>query len=278
MQSFTLKRYRAGVILIYALAAAALVVAVFYDLKIDIAVNNTDDGLSNWLARTGEVPAWALPMAAGALLAKCLTNPWLKRICALFCLAGGGLLGDYLSKHLFLDDAFRRPFGIVFGVGTAVILLLLVRLATVPERLRKPLIALALISLAVCAAATLLVTGMKALWGRTRFREMEAPYEAFTAWYVVNGVNGHKSFPSGHTESAAMSYLLLCLPWFSEKAKRYAWACFAVPFVFTSAVAATRLVMGAHYLSDVAAGGVIGFTCVLLGLWIYERKIACSTI
>ena len=46
MQTFTLKRYRAGVILIYALAAAALVVAAFYDLKIDIAVNNTDDGFS----------------------------------------------------------------------------------------------------------------------------------------------------------------------------------------------------------------------------------------
>ena len=278
MQSFTLKRYRAGVILIYVLAAAALVVAAFYDLKIDIAVNNTEDGFSNWLARTGEVPAWALPMAAGALLAKCLTNPWLKRLCALLSLAGGGLLGDYLGKRLFLDDAFRRPFGVVFGVGTAVILLLFLRLLTVPERLRKPLIALALAGLAACAAATLLVTGMKALWGRTRFREMEAPYEAFTAWFVVNGVNGHKSFPSGHTQSAATSYLLLCLPWFSEKAKKYAWACFLIPFLYTSAVAATRLVMGAHYLSDVTAGGVIGFTCVLLSLWIYERKTVCSTI
>lgn len=44
-----------------------------------------------------------------------------------------------------------------------------------------------------------------------------------------------------------------------------------IAFGFTSLVAFTRLVMGAHYLSDVTVGGTISFSCTLLGIAVYEK-------
>jgi len=69
------------------------------------------------------------------------------------------------------------------------------------------------------------------------------------------------SFPSGH---AARSFLIaviasvLAPPWFA--AALWAWA---------PLVALARVAMGVHYLSDVAAGAVLGVIVALIGLQIY---------
>ena len=80
-----------------------------------------------------------------------------------------------------------------------------------------------------------------------------------------------KSFPSGHTCSAAMSYVLIMLPDaidFKHKkaAKAICWIC---PIVITGLVATSRIVAGAHYMSDVTFGGTIGFLCMLLAREIF---------
>ena len=126
-------------------------------------------------------------------------------------------------------------------------------------------------------AQLLTVDIMKNLWGRVRFRDLlsSGSCDGFTAWFVINGKNGNKSFPSGHTAGAGMSYLLMLLPFIDKKREKYRAVYFWCPFIYTSAVALTRLVMGAHYLSDVAVGGVIAFSCVLVGIKVYEKT--CMT-
>ena len=118
------------------------------------------------------------------------------------------------------------------------------------------------------------VEGMKYLWGRVRFRDLLAAgsYDAFTPWYKINGINGNKSFPSGHTAGAGMSYLMMAFPYLSKKWKNKKTLCFVIPLVYTSVVAFTRLVMGAHYLSDVAMGGIVSFTVVIIAFTLYEKK------
>ena len=59
----------------------------------------------------------------------------------------------------------------------------------------------------------------------------------------------------------------------SEKWRKRAYLCFAAAFLYTSTVAATRLIMGAHYLSDVAVGGTVIFTCVLVSLALYRKLL-----
>jgi membrane-associated phospholipid phosphatase len=52
---------------------------------------------------------------------------------------------------------------------------------------------------------------MKAFWGRMRPYEMNETWSNFTSWLQINGVNGHKSFPSGHSQEG---WVALVLPLF----------------------------------------------------------------
>ena len=275
MQTFRLRRYRAEILILYILAAVSLAVASFFDLRIDIALHDTAGFLPNWFAETGETPAELLPAVAAAVLAKCFSNKWLKALSAVGCVGAGGFFGDYVGRRLFADTAFRTGYGVLFGVGLSLALLFAIRFIPVREELKKPLVLLSLAGLCACGLASLLTDGMKALWGRVRFRDLGPKYAEFTPWYVINGNTGAHSFPSGHTGGAAMSYLLMGLPYVSKTFRRRAALCFYAAFAYTVTVAATRLIMGAHYLSDVTVGGTLSFTCVLLALFVFE-KICCK--
>lgn len=273
MQSFSLKYYRVGIVLFYALAAAALAVAAVYDLKIDIALNNTSCFFANWFAETGEMPGYLLLLAVGGVLARCLQNKWLKGLFFIGALGAGVYLGDYVSRRLFADNDFRVGYGILYGLGAALLFLLALRFIPVPERLRKPLILMAVIGLCGYGVSSGIINLMKMAWGRVRFRDLTDGYEAFNAWYVIKGNTGAHSFPSGHTGSAGATYYLMFLPFVSEKWQNRRYLCFAAAFLYTSTVAATRLIMGAHYLSDVTVGGTVIFSCVLVSLAVYQKLL-----
>ena len=273
MEPFSLKRYRAGLILFYALAAAAMAVATGYDLKIDIALNAPSNFIANWFADTGEIPGYLLLLSVGGVLAKCLQNKWLKGLFILGTIGAGVYLGDYVAGRIFENNDLRFGYGVLYGLGVALLFLLALRFIPVPERLRVPLILMAVIGLCGYGVSSGIINLMKTVWGRVRFRDLNDSYEAFTAWYVINGDTGAHSFPSGHTGSAGVTYYLLFLPYVSEKWQKRRYLCFAAAFVYTSTVAATRLIMGAHYLSDVTVGGTVVFTCVLVSLAAYRRLL-----
>lgn len=149
------------------------------------------------------------------------------------------------------------------------------------------------------AAAILIVEAMylvvvgaiKGPIGRVRFRAMNAigDFSEYTPWYVINGsrdltINGLvssgadpsvlvgaasdtcRSFPSGHTYCAAMSFALVCLPDLIERFKK-TWIkvlCWVIPAVYTVTVAVCRIVVGAHYLSDVLVGGTLSFALIMI--------------
>jgi membrane-associated phospholipid phosphatase len=273
MKTFSLKNYTAEIVTFYVLAAAALGVAAAYDLKLDIALNNTSSFVANWFADTGEIPGYLLMLSAGGILAKCLSNKWLKALFFIGTLGAGVYLGDYVARRLLADTAFRTGYGVLYGLGTALLFLLALHFIPVPERLRKPLVLIALIGLCGYGVSSGIINLMKMLWGRVRFRDLTDGYGAFTAWYVINGNTGAHSFPSGHTGSAGTTYFLMFLPYVSEKWRKRSALCFGAAFTYTTLVAATRLIMGAHYLSDVAVGGTVIFTCVLVCLCVYRKLL-----
>lgn len=273
MKSAGLKSYRLEIIQFYVLAVFAMIAAVFFDLQLDVALNDPSDFLSNWFARTGEMPAYGVLLLGCGMLAKLLPRRWMQCCAGAACVGAGVYFGFYVGRHFFLDDDFRAGCAVLFGAGTALVLLLALHFITVPDRLRRPLLCMAVIGLGVAAAETGLIHLLKLLWGRTRFRDLDSAYSQFTAWYHPNGDTGDHSFPSGHTGSAGMSYLLMLLPYVSDFWRKHRHLAFWLAFCYTSTVAATRLVMGAHYLSDVTVGGVIAFSCVLIGIKIYETLL-----
>ncbi|MCD7796950.1 MAG: hypothetical protein LUG95_04925 [Clostridiales bacterium] len=63
-----IKKYRPYIITFYILSAISLVVASFYDLQIDISLNNPDNIFAQWLRNTGEMPSRLICPLAGAVL------------------------------------------------------------------------------------------------------------------------------------------------------------------------------------------------------------------
>ncbi|MDE6658763.1 MAG: phosphatase PAP2 family protein, partial [Eubacterium sp.] len=253
-----IKAYKNNIILFYVVSAVALCFAAFFDLKIDIWLNNPENPICVWFYNTGEIPCRLIMPFAGTVILYNADRKWQKIAGLLVNLGGSAYMGTYIAKHFFVQEN-QLAFGIVYGIGFGVMLLLLGRLVEIPEKLRKPLFVLAVAGIVVMVVQLSCIEGMKYLWGRVRFRDLLAngSYDAFTPWYVLNGINGNKSFPSGHTAGAGMSYLLMLLPFVFDKFKDKKQFCFWLPCVFTSIVAFTRLVMGAHYLSDVTVGGIV---------------------
>ena len=96
------------------------------------------------------------------------------------------------------------------------------------------------------------IQAIKFLWGRVRFRELDAVFSQFTPWYLPQGITGFDSFPSGH---AAMGWMLLALLVLFDKSearlKNFILILIIVWAVFLSL---SRVVIGAHFASDVLFG------------------------
>ena len=87
---------------------------------------------------------------------------------------------------------------------------------------------------------------LKELWGHYRPYELTAGNHEFTNWLTINGVNGHKLFPSGHTMAAT---LCIVFSWFVSKVKRKGF--FIGGIIYGVLIGLSRVIVGAHFFSDV---------------------------
>lgn len=138
------------------------------------------------------------------------------------------------------------------------------------------------------------VSALKNYVDRVRFRAMNSAYgqavggfDQYTRWYqvtdhaaafratpLVGYTDSFRSFPSGHTECAALSYCLIPLIDLFRVEKRGAkLALWLSPILWTALTAMGRIVAGAHFMSDVLIGGTIPFVLVILFREIFLRRL-----
>lgn len=155
--------------------------------------------------------------------------------------------------------------------------------------------------LAACLVANIVIILIKEPIGRMRFRSINSDVgqalindglvQGYTRWYVRNGQpdesiidlfvskypgadDAFKSFPSGHTCAAGMAYAMIMLPdvvdFKHKKAGKI--ACWVTPIAITMLVAISRIVVGAHYMSDVTFGGTLAFVCMIIAREVFICK------
>lgn len=131
---------------------------------------------------------------------------------------------------------------------------------------------LALLGLLVTVISVGCTEVVKNIWGRVRFRDLNSDYNEFTSLFTINGINGNKSFPSGHT-NAGTSILLFSLfvPRFTDK-KWIKYLVISLSFIYIFTLAISRIIVGAHYASDVMFGFIIGFTTLCITYYVLKRK------
>lgn len=222
---------------------------------------------------------------------------------AAFTIAISDTLG-YIFDHVFarldpkdfasIDEYYHSVSVVGIEVVFGILLSALALLATshFKEDTLKKLFKVCITATVALVVANVLIMIVKDPVGRMRFRSINTALgqsfiasgdvSGYTRWYISNGqpseevlkafelryavTDAFKSFPSGHTCAAASTYMLILLPDVIEfKHKKGAKiACWTIPIAFTMLVAISRIVAGAHYMSDVTFGGTIAFVCIMI--------------
>lgn len=113
----------------------------------------------------------------------------------------------------------------------------------------------------------------KIVWGRVRFRDLLPGFENYTPWFIPRGPTGNKSFPSGHSAMGFITIpLILIINRLNiKKIYRCALSFFIIGWAFF--VAISRVLIGAHYASDVLFSAEMSLILTILIInYIYNKK------
>ena len=117
----------------------------------------------------------------------------------------------------------------------------------------------------------LICDSLKLIWGRMRPTEVTENL-IFTAWHLPQGLNGNKAFPSGHAMHGCVLFIISYILFkFDSKWFNRGKILLLISMAWSFCVAVSRVVVGAHYPSDIIAGLVLGITCVILSITISTK-------
>ncbi|MEA4875388.1 MAG: phosphatase PAP2 family protein [Anaerorhabdus sp.] len=238
-----------------------ILVATFFDLKISMLVYNPNSLFGQILEACGEFPASMIAMFSSVGL--WYTSPnhkkWFVTIGYGVLTILFGFMSAMLPSHYFNWNIVVTIVLTICYIGLSYYLCTKIK----NEYLilfRKACI----IGLLMFVLQILTVTGLKMLWGRERYRNMFPNLELFTPWFLPQGLtsnNEFMSFPSGHSANAAMLIWLTLVPSFTSFNKKL-WT--IIPIIWIVVVPFSRIIMGAHFLSDVTFGVIITLVYFIL--------------
>ncbi len=153
----------------------------------------------------------------------------------------------------------------------------------------KKLLLFAIIIIFSIMFANLITQGIKIIFGRIRFRTMnyKNDFSLYTPWYKVNFrtsipegdmVEWYKSFPSGHTTAAGSIFTttILCDMFKKLNTKLFKILFWFISIFYVFIVALSRIIVGAHFFTDVLFGAGISlgvFFLVRFCFYKFQSKI-----
>jgi membrane-associated phospholipid phosphatase len=265
----------------------ALAITFFFtDLQISIlaATNNLENPnfFLKSLAAVGEFPIYIGPLLFALVYGRTNKTKLWKLIASFVGLmvvyiAGirlvGGIFEEFYSSEL---GALQYGLLAIASLLVYVLLFLLFQKFNVDNLVK--LRDVSLIMMLVSAASFGGVQVVKHVMGRVRFRALDETYSEFTNFLTIRdflgGLEGDdfKSFPSGHTASAACLITTLLIPFKFSNKKWITYLTLAVASLYTIVVALSRVFIGAHYASDTLFGCACTVGCFIVVYIIFLKK------
>lgn len=261
-------------IIVGCILITCLGIGSMFDYSISQTLYRPDSIFGMILASYGQLPAMLCFSISGTLIMK--LNQSKKKSIQIVCYGIGGLLNIFAILGVVLDPMLYIPnMSLWLSVIIACILILIADVAIwkLSEGAdAKDMKTFICILLGVFLIEIIFINIVKIPWARPRMRMISSQPEAlFQPWWVIGnqmkdqlmvlGVAAEefKSFPSGHSGNAACAIMLGLIPMISARLKGKETILFWIGFGFAITVACSRIIMGAHFLSDVTIGISITF-------------------
>lgn len=242
-----------------------------YDLVISKQLTKMDGPFFEWFDDFGELPIYFGPILFGTIYYFLSSKVYHKILLSVFtsCVY---LVAVYKVFHNMNIGLTLNSMTVILSITSILVLLNFYLFNKVERETLEKLKDLALLGLFVSGISFVCTGALKLMWGRVRFRDLSAGFSGFTNLFTINGYTGNKSFPSGHT-NAGTSILLVSLivPRFSSK-KWIKNLVKVLCFAYITILAFSRVVVSAHYASDVLCGFAVGFTTLYLTYYVFKRK------
>lgn len=262
-------------------------IASMFDFQISKAVFDSTNPLGIFLAAYGQLPATLAISLGGTLLIYTSQNRTsLQRVLSWI----GGILLQAMSFGMAILDPILHLHDCPLVIIVIVAILLLVSanaglLYYIKESEQEDIKRVMKLLLFVVFVQLIVINIIKIPWGRPRMRMiMETPQAMFQPWWVIGsqskdlfmnlGVAAEefKSFPSGHNACAACVMMITALPLLKKKPNKNASLLFWLGVGITLLVGGSRIIMGAHFLSDITIGFTVTFLIELLGYHIFFKQ------
>jgi membrane-associated phospholipid phosphatase len=250
--------------LLFCILIGWIILAIIFgalDLQISIAVVDQTNSFGLFGADYGEVPGYAIiGIAIVVLIGSYISNLNKQKIGAFIFILLAIILG---ILGIIIDSEDLMEIGAIVGIS------LLIFTSITYKRDWQPYRTISLVILLLAIINPLLFVNItKPLCGRIRFRDLSLPdYIGYTPWYLPRGFDlNNLSFPSGHT---AMGWMLLPLliP-LRNKALPVKTLGITLILSWGFFVGLSRVLVGAHYASDVLFSTGVAFITVIL---LYKR-------
>ena len=269
---------KAGYWILAAVFAGLLAAGSVYDRAFSLAVFRPDNAAALFLERFGAAPGNLLFILfpAGIFAAAFSGRAALSLVGGVALIAGGGTLFA-AGSAVFLSRLMEE--GGLNAAAAAALTAFFAAAAYVGFRAAAKKEPEAVYKIALIGAATIIcahaaVAVLKIIWGRQRFFTMDDPLTQFTAWFVPQGRasgDAYKSFPSGHSCAAALLICLSLFPTYLPGAARFKKAVIVVLALYIPCVMVSRIVIGRHFISDVAVGAAIPIAIFFLFRFLAEK-------
>ena len=262
------------IIVVFFLWIALAVVFGIYDLVISKFLFNSNDSVAKLVESFGEVPG-ALFIIFTLFIMNTNTkirNKNYKKLFFIFQIMLSAFLFIYILRTFFVHFGVNFSFlsleGIALFLGFALVSLFGFYLFKTKFRkfsLKNHLFSK--LTLALFILSFVIIEALKLFWGRVRYLDFVNGAGNFSAWYLPQGLTGSYSFPSGHAFFAWVIIPLFLI--FTGKKSAWKYVLIILTTLFSLFISYERILMGAHYASDILfSAGIV----VLTFLFLYKKN------
>ncbi|MDO4604604.1 MAG: phosphatase PAP2 family protein [Helcococcus sp.] len=251
-------------LLIYAIIG--MMIGSFYDLSLNHKLYANGDLFPNFFKITGEIPMIILFSISSLnyLQYNKDLNHIFKTILFVSCIAFPAVSSTTILAYFGITNIYYSA-----AIFILYMIVILTIIKTTKPFINENTLKYCLFIIYSIIAVVIIFNLMKNIWGRQRFFSIyyEQNYSLFTNWWHINGFpesDAFRSFPSGHTASAATSLVLLYLSDIINIKNKFVKSLTIIfPIVFTISTQFARIMDGAHYLTDVSMGLIIAIVVIL---------------